>query len=103
MKALRIDVRDANDVVEAVKTLIQTPEYFQRPEDWDLFCAGLLAMAHADQEFTSEEKSYLERYVPDLKHIEAGAKIVKENPKRTRRNIGRIVQPSTPLPRSPFH
>ena len=77
LKALRIDVRDANDVVEAVKTLIQTPEYFQRPKDWDLFCAGLLAMAHADQEFTSEEKSYLERYVPDLKHIEAGAKIVE--------------------------
>jgi hypothetical protein len=78
VKALRIDVRDANDVVEAVKTLIQTPEYFQRPEDWDLFCAGLLAMAHADQEFTSEEKAYLQRYVPNLKHIEAGAKIVKE-------------------------
>ena len=78
VKALRIDVRDANDVVEAVKTLIQTPEYFQRPEDWDFFCAGLLAMAHADQEFTSEEKAYLERYVPDLKHIESGAKIVKE-------------------------
>ena len=78
VKALRIDVRDANDVVEAVKTLIQTPEYFHRHEDWDLFCAGLLAMANADQEFTSEEKAYLERYVPDLKHIEAGAKIVKE-------------------------
>ena len=60
-------------------------------------------MAHADQEFTSEEKAYLQRYVPNLKHIEAGAKIVRKNPKRARRNIGRIIQPSTPLPRCSFH
>ena len=80
VEALRIDVRDANDVVEAVKTLLQTAEYFRRAEDWDLFCAGLLTMAHADQEFTPEEQVYLQRYVPDPRHIEAGAELVKEKP-----------------------
>ena len=77
-KALRIDTRDSRDVFEAVETRLQTTEYFRRAEDWNLFCAGLLAMAHADQAFTPEEQAYLQRYVPDLKHIEAGAKLVEE-------------------------
>ena len=45
--------------MEAVKTYMQTPEYFQRPEDWDLFCAGLLAMAHMPTKNSLPKKSCL--------------------------------------------
>lgn len=76
--ALRIDPRDARDVLEAVETRFQTDKCFRQTGEWDLFCAGLLAMAHADSEFTAEERVYLQRFVPDLKHIEAGNRLVTD-------------------------
>tara|TARA_B100001939_G_C16892895_1_gene596264 strand:- start:497 stop:1213 length:717 start_codon:yes stop_codon:yes gene_type:complete len=77
-EALRIDSRDARDVIEAVETRLQTQQSFRRSEDWDLFCAGLIAMAKADGVLVNKEQQYIQRYIPDLKHLEAGQKIATE-------------------------
>lgn len=74
-EALRLENADANDVIEAVETRYHTATVFHTDEDWSLFCAGLLAMAEADEELVAAEKEYLRRFVPDLDHIAAGKKL----------------------------
>jgi len=76
-ETLRLDRDSARDVQEALEARFQ-PNAFRDDEGWALFCAALLAMAAADEEMTQSETAYLQRFVPDLKHIEEGKKFLKE-------------------------
>lgn len=76
--ALRIDSRDARDVLEAVETRFTTQQSFRRDNDWILFCAGLIAMAKADGVLVDKEQQYIQRFIPELKHLEAGQKMAAE-------------------------
>ena len=73
--SLRLETADANDVTEAVETRYHTAKVFRSDEDWSLFCAGLFAMAEADEELVAAEQAYLQRFVPDLDYIAAGKKL----------------------------
>lgn len=75
---LRMDRSDARDMVEAVEALSRTGHVFRKDNDWEFFCAGLIAMVGADDETAEAEYEYLVNQVPDTKHIEAGKKIQKE-------------------------
>ena len=76
-KTLRMERDSARDVQEALEARFQ-PNAFRDDEEWTLFCAVLLAMAAADEEVTQSETAYLQRFVPDLKHIEEGNKFLEE-------------------------
>ena len=73
--SLRLETADANDVTEAVETRFHAAKVFRSDKDWSLFCAGLLAMAEADEELAAAEQDYLQRFVPDLEHIATGKKL----------------------------
>ena len=75
---LRLSERDARDVEEAVETRYKLAEEFRNDREWAIFCAGLFAMAAADDELVESEKKYLQRFSTDLKHIEAGQKLFDE-------------------------
>jgi len=79
-KALRIDSGDARDVIDGIKNQFQTDQIFDEDEDWDLFCAGLVAIAHADGNLAPSEEAYIERLTPANKHLETGKKIADEKP-----------------------
>jgi len=72
---LRLENADANDVSEAVEIRFHAAKVFRSDKDWSLFCAGLFAMAEADEELVAAEQAYLRRFVPDLDHIAAGKKL----------------------------
>ena len=74
-KALRIDSGDARDVVDGIEKQLQTDQVFTEDEDWGLFCAGLIAIAHADGNLSPNEEAYIERLTPESKHLETGKKI----------------------------
>ncbi len=76
-ETLRLDRDSARDVTEALEARFQQ-NAFRDDEEWALFCAVLLAMAAADEEVVQSETAYLQRFVPDLKHIEAGKKFLEE-------------------------
>ena len=88
-EALRIDRRDARDVIEAVEIRIQTQQTFRSSEDWDLFCAGLVAMAKSDGMLEDKEQQYIQHHIPDLKHLEAGQKIVAE---KSQNDLGEALE-----------
>ena len=75
-KTLRLDRDSARDVTEALEARFQQ-NAFRDDEEWALFCAVLLAMAAADEEVAQSETAYLQRFVPDLKHIEEGKKFLE--------------------------
>jgi hypothetical protein len=75
---LRLDRSDARDMVEAVEARSRTSHVFRKDNDWEFFCAGLIAIVEADDESTEAEYEYLADQVPETKHIEAGKKIQKE-------------------------
>ena len=77
-KSLRIDSGDARDVVDGIENQLQTNQVFNEDEDWDLFCAGLIAIACSDGHFAPSEEEYVKRLTPETKHIEAGQKINSE-------------------------
>jgi len=87
-EALRIDPRDARDVIVAVEIRHQTQQTFRSSEEWDLFCAGLTAMANADGVLEDKEQQYIQQHIPDLKHLEAGQKIVA---KKTQNDLGEAL------------
>ena len=76
-ETLRLDRDSARDVQEALEARFQ-PNAFRDDEEWALFCAVLLAMAAADEEVTQSETTYLQGFVPDLKNIEKGKKLLEE-------------------------
>jgi hypothetical protein len=76
-ETLRLDRDSVRDVQEALEARFQA-NAFRDDEEWALFCAVLLAMAAADEEVTQSETAYLQRFVPDLKHIEEGKKFLEE-------------------------
>ena len=53
--SLLLETADAKDVTEAVKTRFHAAKVFRSDKDWSLFCAGLLAMAEADEELVAAE------------------------------------------------
>ncbi len=77
-ETLRLDRDSARDVTETLEARFQ-PNAFRDDEEWTLFCAVLLAMTAADEKVTQSETAYLQRFVPDLKHIEEGKKFLEEN------------------------
>jgi hypothetical protein len=77
-KSLRIDSGDARDVVDGIENQLQTNQVFNEDEDWDLFCAGLIAIACSDGHFAPSEEEYVKRLTPETKHLEAGQKINSE-------------------------
>ena len=77
-KSLRIDSGDARDVVDGIKKQLQTEQVFTEDKDWDLFCAGLIAIACSDGLFAPSEEAYVRRLMPESKHIETGRKINSE-------------------------
>ena len=77
-ETLRLERDSAHDVVEALEARFQ-PNAFREDNEWALFCAVLLAMAEADDELAKSELAYLQRFVPELDHIEAGKRLLAEN------------------------
>ena len=88
-ETLRLDRDSARDVQEALEARFQ-PNAFRDDEEWALFCAALLAMAAADEEVTQSETAYLQRFVPDLKHIEAGKKSLEEKADTLDNKVARL-------------
>ena len=74
-KALRIDSSDGRDVIGGIEKQFQTNRVFTNDEDWNVFCAGLIAIAHSDGELAPSEKAYIESLIPEKKHLEAGKEI----------------------------
>ena len=74
-KALRIDSSDGRDVIDGIEKQFQTNRVFTRDEDWNIFCAGLIAIAHSDGELEPSEEAYIESLIPEKKHITAGKEI----------------------------
>ena len=79
-KSLCIDSGDARDVIDGIENQFQTDQVFDEDEDWDLFCAGLIAIAHADGNLAPSEEAYIERLTPGRKHLETGKKVAGEKP-----------------------
>ena len=77
-KALRIDSGDARDVVDGIEKQLQTDQIFTEDKDWDLFCAGLIAIACSDGHFAPSEEEYVKRLTPENKHLVTGQKINSE-------------------------
>jgi uncharacterized tellurite resistance protein B-like protein len=76
-ETLRLERDSARDVLESLEARSQV-NAFRDDDEWALFCAVLLAMAGADGEVAKSETAYLQRFVPSLKHIEAGKKFLEE-------------------------
>ena len=74
-KGLRIDSSDGRDVISGIEKQFQTSRIFTNDEDWNVFCAGLIAIAHSDGELTPSEESYIESLIPEKKHLDAGKEI----------------------------
>ena len=77
-KALRIDSGDARDVVDGIEKQLQIDQIFTEDKDWDLFCAGLIAIACSDGHFAPSEEEYVKRLTPENKHLDSGQKINSE-------------------------
>tara|TARA_B100001971_G_scaffold210628_1_gene236518 strand:+ start:195 stop:917 length:723 start_codon:yes stop_codon:yes gene_type:complete len=77
-KALRIDSGDARDVIGGIEKQFQTSRVFTEDEDWNSFCAGLIAIARSDGKLASSEETYVEQLIPQNKHLEAGKEISSE-------------------------
>jgi hypothetical protein len=88
-ETLRMERDSARDVQEALETRFQT-NVFRDDDEWALFCAVLLAMAGADDEVLKSETAYMQRFVPDLKHIEAGKKLLQEKADTLDEEIARL-------------
>jgi hypothetical protein len=69
---------DARDLEEAIKARYQTGRVFRDDDEWAAFCAGLIAMAEADNDPTAAEEAYLNQAVENQDHIEAGRKLLEE-------------------------
>ena len=77
-KNLRIDSSDAREVIDSIGKQFQIDQVFTEDEDWGLFCAGLIAIGHADGNLAPSEEAYIERLTSESKHLEAGKKINSE-------------------------
>ena len=75
---LRLERADARDLEEAIEARYQTGRVFRDDDEWAAFCAGLIAMAEADNDPTSPEEAYLKQAVENQNHIEAGRKLLEE-------------------------
>ena len=69
---LRLDRSDARDLEEAIEARFQANRVFRGDDEWAAFCAGLIAMAEADNVTDATEDAYLGKFVADPSHIEAG-------------------------------
>ena len=76
---LRMERTDARDLEEAIEARYQTERAFRDDDEWAAFCAGLIAMAEADNDPTSPEEAYLKQAVENQNHIEAGRKLLEED------------------------
>jgi len=76
-ETLRLERESARDVQEALEMRFQS-NVFREDDEWALFCAVLLAMAEADNQVVKSEIAYLQRFVPNLEHIEAGKRLLEE-------------------------
>ena len=76
---LRLERADARDLEEAIEARYQTGRVFRDDDEWAAFCAGLIAMAEADNDPTSPEEAYLKLAVENQNHIEAGRKLLEED------------------------
>ena len=76
---LRLEWADARDLEEAIEARYQTGREFRNDDEWAAFCAGLIAMAEADNDPTSPEEAYLKLAVENQNHIEAGRKVLEED------------------------
>ncbi len=74
-KVLRIDPRDARDVIDGIEKQFQIERAFTQDEDLNLFCAGLITIACSDGKLASSEEAYIEQLIPQSKHLEAGKEI----------------------------
>jgi hypothetical protein len=88
-ETLRLDRDSARDVQEALEARFQA-NAFRDDEEWALFSAVLLAMAAADEEVVQSETAYLQRFVPDLKHIEAGKLLLAEKSDSLDEEVARL-------------
>tara|TARA_Y100001968_G_scaffold332809_1_gene392425 strand:+ start:2002 stop:2724 length:723 start_codon:yes stop_codon:yes gene_type:complete len=77
-KALRIDSSDGRDVISGIEKQFQTSRIFTNDEDWNVFCAGLIAIAHSDGEISPSEEAYIECLIPEKKHLDAGKEISRK-------------------------
>ena len=84
-KSLRIDSSDAREVIDGIEKQFQIDQVFTEDEDWGLFCAGLIAIGHADGNLAPSEEAYIERLTSESKHLEAGKKI---NSEKTAEELG---------------
>jgi len=75
---LRLEWADARDLEEAIQARYQTGRVFRDDDEWATFCAGLIAMAEADNDPTAAEEAYLNQAVENQDHIEAGRKLLEE-------------------------
>ena len=75
---LRLERADARDLEEAIEARYQTGRVFRDDDEWAAFCAGLIAMAEADNDPTAAEEAYLNQAVENQDHIEAGRKLLEE-------------------------
>ena len=75
---LRLERADARDLEEAIEARYQTGRVFRDDDEWAAFCAGLIAMAEADNDPTAAEEAYLNQAVENQNHIEVGRKLLEE-------------------------
>ena len=88
-ETLRLDRESARDVQEALEARLQ-PNAFRDDDEWALFCAVLLAMAATDEKVTQSETAYLQRFVPNLGHIEAGNRLLSEKADTLNEEVARL-------------
>ena len=88
-ETLRLDRESARDVQESLEARSQV-NAFRDDDEWALFCAVLIAMAGADGEVAKSETAYLQRFVPSLKHIEAGNRLLAEKANTLDEQIARL-------------
>jgi hypothetical protein len=75
---LRMDRSDARDLEEAIEARFQADRVFRGDDEWAAFCAGLIAMAEADNVTDAAEDAYLKKFVADPNHIVAGRALLED-------------------------
>jgi len=75
---LRLDRSDARDLEETIEARFQTDRIFRDEDEWATLCAGLIAIAEADNETATAEDAYLQQVIKEQSHIDAGRKLLKD-------------------------
>jgi len=89
-ETLRVDRSDANDLQDSIEARSQTDYIFRKDEEWAVFCAGLTGMAQADEAEAHLEFEYLADTVAEAKHIEAGKKLLENDPNKLENGLDRF-------------